>query len=110
MFAGLLLFCFVVVVVAPQGGRHSPPAELQVLSSTVRLLRSNGETSMGLDDQANAMKALSHSRKNSPQAHVRNVGRPLGCANVPWGCRNGALGTPRPPLGSLSAPLGSLGP
>ena len=27
------------------------------------------------------MKALSHSRKNSPRARVRNVGRPVGCAN-----------------------------
>ena len=40
---------FVVVVVAPKEGRDSPPADL---GSTVTLLRSNGDASMGLDDQA----------------------------------------------------------
>ena len=45
----VVLFCCFVVVVGPQGlGLTSSRA----LGSTVRLLRSNGETSMGLDDQA----------------------------------------------------------
>ena len=49
MFAGLLLFCFVVVVVAPQG---SGLTSSRSLGRTVTLLRSNGGASMGLDDGA----------------------------------------------------------
>ena len=50
MFAGLLLlFCFVVVVVAPQG---SGLTSGRSLGGTVTLLRSNGGASMGLDDGA----------------------------------------------------------
>ena len=55
MFAGLL-FCFVVVVVAPQG---SGLTSSRALGSTVRLLRSNGDASMGLD--GGAIKTVSHS-------------------------------------------------
>ena len=46
MHAGLL---FVVVVVAPQG---SGLTSSRALGSTVTLLRSNGDASMGLDDGA----------------------------------------------------------
>ena len=44
-----LLLLFVVVVVAPQG---SGLTSSRALGSTVTLLRSNGDASMGLDDQA----------------------------------------------------------
>ena len=58
MHAGLLLFVVVVVVVVvvvccrrrPTGG--SGLTSGRGLGSTVRLLRSNCETSMGLNDQA----------------------------------------------------------
>ena len=47
----LLLLQFVVVVVAPQGGRDSPLSN-RALGSTVTLLRTNGDASLGVGDQA----------------------------------------------------------
>ena len=63
----VVVVCLFVVVVAPRG---SGLTSRRALGSTVTLLRSNGDASMGLDDQA---KPVDSKNKGKPCKTLRKT-------------------------------------